>query len=284
VNSFFDQIHFDPDYSMFVHSRLTTEPMQGYYHYHPGMELLFVHEGAGTVVVNRRTYEIGPGRLFCFQPFQLHIVHPKASIETPYERTIMQFDPVTLDRYVSAFPEIQTYFHYLWRRELSEQCFEMGESFAFVSGVCRAFNGFGDKKHEQPDMLLMLQIISAMRKLYGTRQDGAIEKSRRLRYSERIMQWIEMHYTEAFELDRLAEALHLSKNYVSRVFREETGGNITDYLMVRRVKEACKLLQTSDLPVERIGFEVGLPNASYFSQLFKRIAGVPPLQYRKRYG
>jgi AraC-like DNA-binding protein len=284
VDSFFDQIHFNPDCSMFAYTRLATAPMQGYYHYHPGLELLFVHRGVGKVVVNRRTYEIGPGRIFCFQPFQLHIVHPEASLETPYERTIMQFDPVALDRYASAFPEIQSFFHYLWRRELPEQRFEMGESSAFVSGVCRALNGSGGKEYEQQDMLLLLQIVSAMRKLHGTRQNGAAVEPRRLRYSERIMQWVETHYAEAFELGHLAEALHLSKNYVSRVFREETGGNITDYLMARRVKEACKLLQTSDLPVERIGYEVGLPNASYFSQLFKRVAGVTPLQYRKRYG
>lgn len=267
---------------MFATHSLATEPMKGYYHSHPGMELLFVQRGVGKIVVNRRTYEMAPGRIYCFQPFQLHIVHPEASEASPYERTIMQFDPVVLDRYASAFPEIQAFLHYLWRRELPEQCFDMSEKFALLQHLSRAFPD--DRvENEQTNMLLLLQFVSAMRQLHGRKEAERAAAPRPLRYSESIMQWMEAHYAEEFELERLADALHLSKNYVSRIFREETGGRLTDYLMARRIKEACKLLQTSDWPVERIGVEVGLPNASYFSQLFKRIVGATPLQYRRKY-
>ncbi|WP_181873078.1 helix-turn-helix domain-containing protein [Fontibacillus phaseoli] len=69
-------------------------------------------------------------------------------------------------------------------------------------------------------------------------------------------------------LDRLAEVTHLSKYYGSRIFGQETGYSITDYLQVRRVKHACRLLKTTELSVQQIGalssFEVR-PISSIFS-------------------
>jgi YesN/AraC family two-component response regulator len=97
------------------------------------------------------------------------------------------------------------------------------------------------------------------------------------------MRWIEEHYREEISLETLAEETHLSKFYVSRIFREETGSSITDYLTARRIKQACRLLQTTDLSVEQIGIRVGYPNASYFIQLFKKVVGVTPLKYRNKY-
>jgi len=69
---------------------------------------------------------------------------------------------------------------------------------------------------------------------------------------------------------------------VSRIFRQETGSSITDYLTARRIKQACRLLQTTSLPVDRVGIEVGLPNMSYFIQLFKKVTGVTPLKFRNK--
>lgn len=94
------------------------------------------------------------------------------------------------------------------------------------------------------------------------------------------MQWIEAHYADQVSLDDLAEALHLSKFYVSRVFSQETGSSITDYITTRRIKQACRLLQTTILPIEHIN-EIGFPNASYFIRLFKHVVGMTPLKYRK---
>lgn len=61
----------------------------------------------------------------------------------------------------------------------------------------------------------------------------------------------------------LAEEIHLSKSYVSRIFHQETGETLVDYLAARRIKQACRLLGTTDLRVEQIGIAVGFPNAFY---------------------
>ncbi|RAV05692.1 hypothetical protein DQG13_03095 [Paenibacillus sp. YN15] len=100
------------------------------------------------------------------------------------------------------------------------------------------------------------------------------------RYSERVMSWIEAHYHEKISMDQLAEALHLSNNYISRIFREETGGSISDYITARRIKQACRLLETTDLSVGMIADAIGYDNPSYFIHLFRKVMGVTPLKYR----
>jgi YesN/AraC family two-component response regulator len=131
-------------------------------------------------------------------------------------------------------------------------------------------------------LLVFIQLISSMHDIHKEKhQQVAVPTlNRPHRYSETIMQWVEKHYTEDFDLGKLAEEMHLSKFYVSRIFRQETGSNITDYLTARRIKQACRLLETTPHSIEQIGAQVGLHNPSYFCQLFKKITGKPPLQYR----
>jgi AraC-like DNA-binding protein len=113
-------------------------------------------------------------------------------------------------------------------------------------------------------------------------EDNREEELRRpRRYSEAAMRWVEEHYAEEFRLERLADELHLSRYYLSRLFRQETGSAITDYVTARRMKQACMLLETTELSVDQIGFRVGIPNVSYFIQLFKRVVGTTPLKYRR---
>jgi AraC-like DNA-binding protein len=283
MDSLFDRIPFDPDRAIFPSNHRSDAPIKGYYHYHQGCELLFVHRGAGKIVVNQRTYEIEPGRMYWFQPFQLHAVRPDATKETPYSRTVIHFDPVVLDRCASAFPDLQRFFRSLWKRRLSEQRFDLRDRAPFLETLSAALESGSGKQQEQSNRLLLLQIVDGLyRATEGRLPFDGEQGERPLRYSETVMEWIEANYASDFAIDRLADSLHLSKNYVSRVFRQETGSSVSEYVTARRIAEACKRLRSSDVPVERIGIEVGLPNASYFCHLFKRVVGVTPLQYRKR--
>ncbi|HZG75559.1 MAG TPA: hypothetical protein VEZ72_06840, partial [Paenibacillus sp.] len=52
-------------------------------------------------------------------------VRPDASMETPYARTVIHFDPVVVDRCAAAFPDLQRFFRSLWKRRLTEQRFDL---------------------------------------------------------------------------------------------------------------------------------------------------------------
>lgn len=259
----------------------TTDAFAGFYHWHQCCELLLVHEGKGTVVVGRKTYEMKPGRLFVFQPYQLHKVFANVSEATPYVRTILFFHPHMLEQALRAFPSRQARLERLWRGGANEAAVDLHDELAYLEHMINRYNNrpaAGNPVAEEEDMaMLLLHYLEAI-SLQGAAPDSA--GYRPFAYSEQAMQWIEEHYAEDIGLEHIAEALHLSKFYLSRLFRRETGGSLSDYLVARRIKQACRLLHTTARSVEHIAAEVGYPNVSYFIRSFKKTMGATPLQYR----
>jgi signal transduction histidine kinase/AraC-like DNA-binding protein len=94
-------------------------------------------------------------------------------------------------------------------------------------------------------------------------------------------QFVGEHYASGFVRGELAAALGLSPDYVSRVFRRETGMSLKQYLSRYRVAQAQKLLQTTPLTVTQIACAVGFDDSAYFSRVFHHETGKTPRQYRK---
>lgn len=94
------------------------------------------------------------------------------------------------------------------------------------------------------------------------------------------MQYIETHYYEKISLEQLAEMVYLSPAYLSRVFKKETGSTFNDYLNNVRIGKAKSLLQHKDLRVTDVANAVGFDDQSYFTKVFRRVAGTTPLKYR----
>lgn len=79
----------------------------------------------------------------------------------------------------------------------------------------------------------------------------------------------------------VAKYVGLSPNYFSKVFAEEMNTSFTDYLIAKRLKEAQTLLLYTSYTSSEIAERVGYPNASYFSNIFKKYTGVTVSQYKK---
>jgi YesN/AraC family two-component response regulator len=73
----------------------------------------------------------------------------------------------------------------------------------------------------------------------------------------------------------------ISKNYFSKLFKEVTGTNVSDYIQYLRVDQACHLLKTTELKVTNIAFQVGFKDMKFFYEVFKKITGKTPGDYRK---
>lgn len=283
MNRLFTPVDFGGKLVLWDHWTISDSPIDGYYHWHPCCEVLFMHEGEGTVIVKQQTYEIKRGMLFIFPPFQLHKVFPRVSKDKPYIRSKLHFHHEELSNKIGSFP--------IRNRLINELCEDQGVTLAYdlsqemdeIEQRGRWHQQGARVGHNDEDSLLFLLQLSGIlqnRLSQSSERIRGTTEHRALAYSEKIMKWIEAHYSEEVSLEEIADQLHLSKFYVSRVFRQETGSRITDYLTARRIKQACRLLQTTSLPVEQIGISVGLPDPSYFVQLFKKVVGITPLKYR----
>lgn len=95
--------------------------------------------------------------------------------------------------------------------------------------------------------------------------------------------YIKEHLKEGTTLASLAEYLHVSKSYLSTLFKQEAGMTVMEYITCARMKEAKRLLLHTDMRVCEIYEEIGYQSDKYFIAVFKSIEGITPLAFRKKY-
>ncbi|MCY9691574.1 AraC family transcriptional regulator [Paenibacillus alginolyticus] len=284
---FFEDVELHEIPYRFSYRRITSENYKGFYHCHQGMEFLYVYQGTGQIVVNSKVYPIQSGTFLYLQPYQLHHIQVEVHPDAPFERTIISLEPSIFEHHFASFPHLNVYFQYLWKNELEEQVLYQIDDNSFISQLFQHHNaGFPkyqlDAKQQNFALLLLQTFQFLYAKGFGNPMDHGLNPQRQLRYSEKIMNWIEVHYSEEISLDTLADHLHISKYYVSRIFKQETGATLMDYILARRIRQACLLLTTSNKGIEQISIEVGMNNFPYFCQAFKKLVDMTPMKYRKK--
>ena len=80
----------------------------------------------------------------------------------------------------------------------------------------------------------------------------------------------------------MAEECGLSTSYFSKKFKEQTGEKYIDVLTDIRIREAQRLLGTTDISVAEIVEAVGYCDDKHFRRLFHKVTGMNPLEYRKK--
>ncbi|MFE6076333.1 response regulator [Paenibacillus sp. NPDC057886] len=98
---------------------------------------------------------------------------------------------------------------------------------------------------------------------------------------DKVQKYIKDHLSHGLSLDELGKVAHLHPVYLSKLFKQETGENVSNYISRKRLEKASRLLQDSELRVNDIAQMVGYKKNQYFIQLFKVEFGVTPYQYRR---
>lgn len=100
----------------------------------------------------------------------------------------------------------------------------------------------------------------------------------------KAIHYINNNYAEKFSLEDVAQEIYLSSAYFSKIFREQTGSNFTQYLNKLRIEKSKLLLRNSRIALVDIAGLVGYEDQSYFSKVFKKITGNSPGKYRDTRG
>lgn len=99
----------------------------------------------------------------------------------------------------------------------------------------------------------------------------------------KAMLYIEKNLSKRVSLRRISEHIHLSESYFSKIFKDDTGLSVVQYITLLRIQEAKKLLVYSQLTVNQISKTLGYNRTSYFCKIFKLATTETPHSYRKKY-
>ena len=117
------------------------------------------------------------------------------------------------------------------------------------------------------------------------RLDSYLKKSRQTsQYSEntkRAIKYIEKNYCLRVTLSDIAKAISVNSSYLSRLFKNDTGINIMDYLIKIRIEKSAWLMREGNLTLKNIADQVGIPNYNHFFKLFKKYYNVTPGEYKQ---
>jgi AraC family transcriptional regulator of arabinose operon len=284
----FNHIHKYPHHEFFLdyaYQRTSTvkDQFRGPFHAHRGMEFLIIHKGKGKLIVEQKSYEVTSGMLCVIQPYQFHHLQLELTEETPFVRSLIQFEPLLYEAYFEQWPSLYTTYKKFLTNILPSPClYNLKESDQFHS-VFQIWENRKQTNVEEVSLFLVsffYQLKSVWERYQAQAQSSAIRTPNQI---ERILAWLEGRYTEPLNLTRMASELHLSPYHISHRFKEWTGITLSDYLNERRLQEAVKLLTTTNDTIAQIGETIGLENCSYFCKIFKKKFGLSPHQYRKKW-
>jgi len=261
-------------------------PIEGaHFHAHAFYELYFFHQGECTYLIGDQIMTLVPGDLILMHGMTLHCPNPAPHM--PYVRSTLHFDPSYLAtvlqpnqvaQLLRPFDELSNIRIHLQERDRTEFDRLLSEMNALYrqrnrSDVHAAYERFTLRFIE------LMHVVGGLCKNHVQQREHRSEKER---YVQRVISFLEDHYAEEITLETIASTLHLSKPYLSNLFKEVTGTTVFKYLYNRRINQAKIWFRLQPgRSVSDIGRLVGFRHLAHFSRLFKAVAGCSPEAYRK---
>jgi len=95
-----------------------------------------------------------------------------------------------------------------------------------------------------------------------------------------VQQYITQHIDQDLTRDAMAKQVFLNPDYLTRIFKKETGFAISEYVLLERIKLAKELLSQTDISISAVASSVGYSNFSHFARIFRKYAELGPTEYR----
>ncbi|WP_248930694.1 response regulator transcription factor [Paenibacillus hamazuiensis] len=108
-------------------------------------------------------------------------------------------------------------------------------------------------------------------------------KSNRETMINRIQTYVQKHLMEDVSLQAIADSMYMHPVHVSRVYKLETGENLSDYVLRLKMDKAAALLKSGSLKNYEIALQLGYQNPNYFNKVFKKYYALTPQEFRLKH-
>jgi AraC-like DNA-binding protein len=253
-------------------------------HLHDRYELVYIHQGKGVFFIDNTWYEKKKGDLFIIPGNTIH--HSLPHNEDPIVSSALFFAPTLL-----AMEPIDDSYHSLlcfdFARNKKIYRIEQTESLISVTEAAleQIHGELEDRKagyHEAVKLItcqLLLHINRFIQSVSGSSTAG--EPGVGPFWIKEVLREIDEHPEREASLALLAEKANVSAPHFSRVFKQLTTMNVTQYVNAKRMIRAKELLTRTDNNIMDIAEQCGYETATHFYRIFKAFTGFTPNKYRQ---
>jgi len=269
----------------FVYRYFSLQQFNGSYHYHSELELTYIESSTGKRFVGSNVSQYTEGDLVLIGSNTPHCwksSHPLHMDVNYAKAKVIQFSSDFMCTQNTKIPELN-----FLKNLLQKACSGISIKGNTRKEIVKKIN-FENKKNSFPNLVKLLEIlylISQSNDLeYIDNQFSCVDIGHKEpeRFKS-VFSYIVENYSSDITLDVLAELAHLTPTSFCRYFKQVTNKKPFDLITEFRVKHACNLLISSEIPIAVICFESGFGNLSHFNKEFKKSTNLSPLQYRKMF-
>lgn len=256
-----------------------------YPHWHKEIEIIYASKGKINIGVDQGIIELKEGEIIFFASGEPHYF--LASPDS--ERYVYQFDLKLFDESVLReseeslavlFEEGVRHSRY-WSSQFTEKVktllvelyclesnYQLGKNYLIIGDLYRLIGIFYD---QLPKKEIAFQEVKTSQ---------TIQYKETLERLNKVFDYIENRYREVITIENVAEYIGISPYYFSRFFKATTGQTFIQFLTDYRVNQARFILANEKIPMVDVAERSGFASVKTFHHVFKKIMGMPPLQYQ----
>lgn len=258
------------------------------WHYHPELELHYIIKGEGVRFIGDNISNFSPGEMILLGENLPHTWRSKDEYlqnnpDLQIEAMVIQFLPDCLGKYLLNLPEAY----------LIPKLFEKAKSGMIISGKTKdKLAALMSSSIEATNLDSIIILLSILKTLAETDEYATIVTGKSTFYQSnesetqrinKICNYTMTNYKNDITLEEIASLSNLSITSFCRYFKLMTKKTYYDFLIEIRVSHACRFLIENKLPTEMICFDCGFNNVSNFYRHFKKVTGMTPLDYKRKY-
>ncbi|MGN1121484.1 MAG: AraC family transcriptional regulator [Eubacteriales bacterium] len=247
-------------------------------HLHTEYEIYYNISGGKGFFIDEYYYECNPHDLFIIRKMHIH----RVAVGDPdnYVRCVISIDSTFIDKLRALFDE-QTSLDFLDQAgsELPIKVHLVKEEHEKFLMHIKEYLRLQQSKDQLLLTAKLFEILAFIKYTFREKQGTVVPESEPESWSEKAIYYIERHFKECQTGD-VAQALYINENYLSRLFKSETGTSLNNYIIQRRIAEAKKLLYNGT-SVKDTCIASGVNDCSNFIRTFKKFTGMSPGTIKK---
>lgn len=229
-------------------------------HYHNTYEFLYVLHGSADFLVKHTLYNIRPGSLLIVQPGEYHNILFKTA--DPYERYVIRFNPHSIYPYIRKHLEKAESVYYIEGSPISAEFFRMDEHLTAAMDEGVRLNACIGSLH-----IIISHLISSQNLIQRADYVNAD--------GQKIVEYIDRHLPDIHSADDIADALHMSKSSIYKIFAKQFDTSLMSYIRTQKCMMARNLLREGIAPTEASNM-IGFSHYSSFYRNYLKIFHEPP--------